>query len=382
MWGKLGKDGPLPGGDYRPLGRRSAPGASAPSDRARARRGGRPGRVRTGLLAVGALVLPAFASLVVGCRRLEPTVFPTTLTDVYIQEPLRMVDVLLVIDNSGSMEEEQARLSRNFEAFIQAFVDAKVNYHVGVITTDLRNQEQAGRLVGDVRYITPETPDAAEVFASNVQVGTNGSGLEMGLEAAGLALSEPLVSTYNAGFLRDGASLSIVVFSDEDDMSPGSVNDYLNFFASLKGDRAYRDHTLMNVSAVVGDVPFGCEAPDGTGEAGAGTRYYYAAQATAGVTASICAGDFTPIVEALGLDLSGLREEFPLTRCARPDTLEVIVEGRLEEQGVAYTYLPDARAVRFAPGWVPGPLETIEISYEYYPENQPTCPAGDGTDTP
>ena len=325
-------------------------------------------------------VLAAFG-LAAGCRSLEPTVFPATMTDVYVQEPLRMVDVLLVIDSSGSMEEEQERLARNFEAFIQAFVDARVDYHVGVITTDLRNQEQAGHLLGDVRYITPETPDAADVFAANVMVGTNGSGLEMGLEAAALALSEPLVSTYNAGFLRDGASLSVVAFSDEDDMSPGSVDDYLNFFASLKGDRAYRDHTLMNVSAVVGDVPYGCVAPDGTGEASAGTRYYFAAQATDGVTASICAGDFTPIVEALGLDLSGLREEFPLTRCARPETLEVIVEGRLEEQGVAYTYLPERRAIHFQPGWVPGPEETIQISYEYYPDNQPTCPAGDATDT-
>ncbi len=331
-----------------------------------------------------AVFLATLACPLATCRSLEPTVFPATMTEEYVQSPLRMVDVLLVIDSSGSMEEEQERLSRNFQAFIRAFVDARVDYHVGVITTDLRNQEQAGRLLGDVPFITPQTPDAADVFADNVTVGTNGSGLEMGLEAVALALSEPLVSTYNAGFLRDAASLSVVVFSDEDDMSPGSVDDYLNFLAALKGDRAYRDHALMNVSAVVGDVPYGCEASDGTGVAGAGTRYTYAAQSTNGVTASICSDDFTPIVESLGLDLSGLRDEFPLTRCARADTLEVVVEGRLEQQGVAYSYRPDRRSILFEPGWIPGPEETIRISYEYYPDNQPSCPAGEPTpsDTP
>ncbi len=325
---------------------------------------------------LGCTVLAAFAS---ACRNPEPEIFPATLTDTFIQEPLRQADVLLVIDSSGSMQEEQERLATNFQAFIQAFVDARVDYHLGVITTDLRNQEQAGRLHGDIRFITPDTPDAAAVFADNVKVGTNGSGLEMGLEAAALALSEPLVSTYNAGFFRPDASLSIVIFSDEDDMSPGSVDDYLNFFASLKGPRAYRDHTLMNVSAVVGEVPYGCEAEDGTGLASAGTRYVHAAEATQGVTASICSGDFAPIVTALGLDLSGLREEFRLTRCPRPETLEVVVAGRLEPQGTAYVYRPERRSIVFEPGWVPGPEEFIRVSYEYYPDDQSGCPLDDST---
>ena len=309
-----------------------------------------------------------------GCRDREIEIYPTTTTDTFQQPALRKVDILLVVDNSGSMKEEQDKLARNFEAFIQSFAVSAIDYHIGVVTTDLDNQTEAGHLQGDVKIIANQTEDAESIFSENVRVGTRGSGLEMGFEAAKLALSEPLVSTVNAGFSRPTASLSLVFVSDENDMSPGSVDDYLNDFAELKGDAAYRDHSLMNVSALVGDVPYGCQAEDEAGEASAGTRYVDAAVKTEGVYASICSRDFAPIVQALGLDISGLEDEFPLTRCPKTETLNVIVEGRVETQGTAFTFDPDRKSIRFEAPWIPGPAETIEVSYEYHPEDSRTCP--------
>ncbi len=51
------------------------------------------------------------------------------------------VDILFVIDNSGSMAEEQALLSENFAAFIDVLEDPEVraNYRIGVTTTDAGN---------------------------------------------------------------------------------------------------------------------------------------------------------------------------------------------------------------------------------------------------
>ena len=51
------------------------------------------------------------------------------------------VDILFVIDNSGSMAEEQALLSANFAAFIDVLEapDVKANYRIGVTTTDSGN---------------------------------------------------------------------------------------------------------------------------------------------------------------------------------------------------------------------------------------------------
>src|SRR5687767_351818 len=51
------------------------------------------------------------------------------------------VDILFVIDNSGSMAEEQALLSANFGAFISVLEreDVGANYRIGVTTTDVGN---------------------------------------------------------------------------------------------------------------------------------------------------------------------------------------------------------------------------------------------------
>ncbi len=51
------------------------------------------------------------------------------------------VDILFVIDNSGSMGEEQQRLSANFGAFIDVLEadDVKANYRMAVTTTDYGN---------------------------------------------------------------------------------------------------------------------------------------------------------------------------------------------------------------------------------------------------
>jgi len=67
------------------------------------------------------------------------------------------VDILFVIDNSGSMAEEQALLSANFAAFIDVLEapGVKANYRIGVTTTDAGNprcpsatyKPEGGRLV-------------------------------------------------------------------------------------------------------------------------------------------------------------------------------------------------------------------------------------------
>lgn len=51
------------------------------------------------------------------------------------------VDILFVIDNSGSMGQEQQRLSQNFERFIGVLEadDVKANYRLGITTTDNGN---------------------------------------------------------------------------------------------------------------------------------------------------------------------------------------------------------------------------------------------------
>ena len=66
------------------------------------------------------------------------------------------VDILFVIDNSGSMGEEQGKLAGNFSSFISVLEDpaVKANYRIGITTTDNGNPwcgasttPEAGKLV-------------------------------------------------------------------------------------------------------------------------------------------------------------------------------------------------------------------------------------------
>ena len=51
---------------------------------------------------------------------------------------------------------------------------------------------------------------------------------------AHLALSEPLMSTSNFGFVREDANLSLIFLSDEDDFSPKSTHDICNSIRKSK----------------------------------------------------------------------------------------------------------------------------------------------------
>ena len=189
-----------------------------------------------------------------------------TQTDSFVQEVRKTVDILLIVDNSCSMIDEQIKLAGNFDSFIEQFTEAEVDYQIGVVTTDMDDQTQAGRLVGTTKIITSDMDDdlARDLFQENVKVCATGSGFERGLAAAEAALSPSFVEAGgpNEGFLRDDAALSIVFVSDEEDGSAKPVGEYLTFFKGLKGDRGYRDDTLINMSAVVGPPPSGCEQPE------------------------------------------------------------------------------------------------------------------------
>ena len=63
--------------------------------------------------------------------------------DEFIQESGQKVDVLFVVDNSGSMSEEQRNLASNFADFINGATQFANDYQLGVITTDMQATKAA-----------------------------------------------------------------------------------------------------------------------------------------------------------------------------------------------------------------------------------------------
>ncbi len=303
-------------------------------------------------------------------------------TDVFYQDPPAAVDVLLVVDDSYSMAPYQEELSGHFGELIRFFTEADVDYQIGVVTTsvvdpapsethgcsqeDVDQLPDAGVLV-DGEVITAATEDPGLRFAELVNVGVCGSGMEMGMEAAWMAVDARVGDGTNAGFLRADASLSVIFVSDEEDSSPWPVHDYVNRFQSLKGDRA-RD--VFNASSLV--VLDLATCPREQRElASVGHRYRDIVSETGGVAGDICRDDFSNIVTELSLATSRLLDAFALSRLPDAATLQVTVDGvevACEEGVWSYDLEADEAGaeqpvVRFDPSHVPPPLSQVAIRY-------------------
>lgn len=279
-------------------------------------------------------------------------------TDTYLQSERPTVDILFVVDNSGSMQQEQQNLATNFGQFIQFTTSLDIDYHIGVITTD--TSENGAFVAPFIANSGPATtPDPTTAFVQAVNVGTSGSATEKGLETAVLALSEPAISTTNAGFLRDHALLSVIYVTDEDDHSDGDVGDWVDRLLEVKG----YDANAVLASAIAGDVPAGCSGDGGSAQAG--KRYYDVVAGLGGVYASICTPDWAVTMEQLGTGTFAALTRFELSR--RPDTatLTVTVDGQPvpEDELNGWTFDPASNSVTFHGTSVPESGEQIEISY-------------------
>jgi len=302
-------------------------------------------------------------------------------TDRFIQEAQGQVDVLFVIDNSGSMMEEQRSLAQNFSSFLSAAQRTGVDYQIAVTTTGIEPSSggyvecpggasggEGGRLFpvdnATPRIIRVDTPDAAAVFANNVRVGWCHWN-EQGLEAAYRALAAPLINHAddprtslpndgNLGFLRPEARLVLVFLSDEEDFSPQGVPFYETFFRGVKG----HDESLLSVLAIVGPRNLStCPTASSSG-----TRYLALAEATGGATESICTTNWAASLEALSVNAFGPRRRFPLTARPSPASGLVVKVNGVEVSG-GYSYDADGNAVLFGAGSVPDPGSVIEVTY-------------------
>lgn len=194
------------------------------------------------------------------------------------------VDILFVIDDSGSMLDNQDKLTAAFPGMAQTIDDTLVaqqgiDYRIGVISSNITDETMCllgtlcgpgylGRLQHDEgrvacndlpagRWIEGSEGAAAvgdqfTCIASLVQA-QDFNGSEAPLEATRMALVDRVTDAeqYNLGFLRDDALLVLVLVTDEDDQSvwmsptswplfggPGAiapVSDFHDMLVGLKG---------------------------------------------------------------------------------------------------------------------------------------------------
>ncbi len=187
------------------------------------------------------------------------------------------VDLLFVIDNSGSMGFYQDRLAAAFPGFVDAMWEALpsgTDLHVGVTTTHgfygLGTGESTTNCVSNhspeeilQNFTPPDQVDSSQNgargrlyehegkrffavntnedrtpiknwFAGAATRGEAGTSIEMPSAAVGY-VAHPANQTWNTGFIRDAGSVLVVfVLSDEPDKSPEPVTPYVDMLSHAK----------------------------------------------------------------------------------------------------------------------------------------------------
>lgn len=267
------------------------------------------------------------------------------LIDSWEQEEVPVLDILWVIDNSGSMSMYQNELANQINGFMNTFISINADYHMAFITTD-RDTAQG-------QIIDSTTPNPVSVAAGIINaIGTYGSGNEKGIEMSFNALSDSNKLGPGSVFFREDAYLTIIYVSDERDWGPNNWSTYVPFFDNLKNGN-------FMPFAVIGDPPSGCSI--GYRNVQYGLGYWDLVNHYGGSWYSICAPDWGSQLQSLGNQVVA-RSKFTLSENDPVEnTIKVFVDGQEIEEG--WSYDTTTNQVVFEAGSIPEPGETIRIEY-------------------
>jgi hypothetical protein len=287
-----------------------------------------------------------------------------------------LVDILWVVDASGSMASKRARLAGNFASFFNRLDTLQVKFQMGVTSTNmvdngqLRCGSQTMGACSVPTIITNDTPDAGAIFADNTTFPASRARWEQGLRMGQFAVSSPNTDPGgpNAGFLRPNAALALIVVSDEDDSSFGTP-DY--FSRAFRGAKGKGNEALVTFSTIAGTTPTGC-TPIGDenlygSHADPAFRYAAVSTKTGGIVGSICDVSFENTLLQIAEALNTLHRVFPLSLTPAAGTLTVTVNGVVIPQDPVngWTYKMDTNSVVFLGTYVPPPGATIQLQYAF-----------------
>ena len=238
-----------------------------------------------------------------------------------ITPELRPVDILMVVDDSCSMGDDQGRLLSFIPILIEPLEAFEVDYHIGTTTTDCDENVWCG-------IISWLDSDLVENLVLEltplVQVGTGGSGAEQGSKALAYALHQAYEGGANWGFFRSGEPLEVIVITDEPDSSTDRMQTTvmyreLNDFVE-RLDKDVRIHVItQNDPGLVYPNPQYCWAPYTA-------DYLDLASATGGKVQNICDANWAPVMDEIAQEFIRYQYIFLLSRLPVSGTVSVLVE--------------------------------------------------------
>lgn len=251
----------------------------------------------------------------------------------------KKVDILIVIDNSGSMEYEQRNMGQRTGNLLS--VIRGLDFQIAVTTTDPRNVT-----LGDGRFIPISGSGGQTIIDSSMDEATaqarlsatlqrpeTGSGEEQGIRSA-----YRVIERYNANdskaraFFREGAQFAVLVISDEDE----SANTFRNDPQSLVDmvHSSFGGQKMFSFSSIItrpGDTA--CRSTNGYTY---GRRYDAMSRLTGGVIGDVCAQDYASQVTGIAENIRDLLKTMTL-QCEPVAGRPIVLKKDGVEVSLAYT---------------------------------------------
>lgn len=220
----------------------------------------------------------------------------------------KKVDILIVDDNSGSMQYEQRSMASR-TAHLLSVIDG-LDWQIAVTTTDPRNIT-----LGDGNFIplsgktnqyilnsSMDKVDAQNTLSATLQRRETGSGLEQGIRSVYRAIEKSQTpGSIQSSFFRNGAQFAVLIISDEDESDNTAKNDPQNLINLINNtfmhQKAFSFHSIIT-------RPGDTACLNGEGER-YGDRLAHLSNLTGGIIGDVCATDYASQVTGIA---QGIRD--------------------------------------------------------------------------
>lgn len=330
----------------------------------------------------------------------------------------RKLDVLFVVDSSGSMDNYQQALVNNFSSFIDRFISKGYDFRIAVTTseayrypqlaipgacssycnewrTHFRRGSSANPYVIDKSNYDLTTSAGKTLlkndFIANAHMGTDGSGDERAFSSFMAALNYGTnfngTASPNKDFHRPDAFLAIVIISDEEDFSQigtGSINEsysnpnlvpvasYKDQLRTFTGGAEGVDFTVSTIS-ILDQACLNILDPNNQTNPGSaigrkiGNRYKALAALTGGTQNSLC-NSFDTSLDNISDSIEGLSDaSFVLAKAPIIASIRLIVDGVLVPQSAVdgWSYIAASKTLKINGNtYKPAAGATIKLNFD------------------
>jgi len=257
------------------------------------------------------------------------------------------IDILWVIDTSGSMHRFDAQLLLGIETMLLAL--PPTSWRLAMMSND------PSRAVLENQFPLVPGDDILDAEAMYSSMGRGG--MEEGFDA----VYEYIINnSYSGTWMRPDAGLLVVFVSDEEEQSNDhfvDVPDFVSWYGGIRGGSVFVA-SIINLDATESV----CLLPPNPIDVG--TRYMDATYAFGGNIIDICADDWTAGVADAAASIEP-HEQWPLTHEAVPESVRVFMNGVVVDPGMtSWSYSESDNTVYFHT--IPAGSTLVEIGYRYY----------------